>query len=88
MHDIRLATLFTQERHPGVVYDESHPLDLDPNNQPFLLTLDGAPIGVVRLDDRGSEVWSGSSRSCQSYRDADMAGCSAALWRKKRGGAA
>lgn len=55
MHDIRRATLFTPERHPGVVYDENHPHDHDPAHQPFLLMLDGAPIGVVRLDDRGSE---------------------------------
>lgn len=55
MHDIRRATLFTEERHPGVVYDENHPHDREPNHQPFLLMLDGAPIGVVRLDDRGDE---------------------------------
>jgi len=57
MHDIRRATLFTPDRHPGhvIVYDENHPHDHNPHNQPFLLMLDGAPIGVVRLDDRGSE---------------------------------
>jgi len=55
MHDIRKMTLFTEERHPGVVYDENHPDDHHPNHQPFLLMLDGAPIGVVRLDDRGRE---------------------------------
>ncbi len=53
MHDIRRATLFTPERHPGVVYDESHPFDRSPANQPFLLLLDGRPIGVVRLDYGG-----------------------------------
>ena len=55
MHDIRLATLFTEERHPGIAYDENHPHDHAPNHQPFLLMLDGGPIGVVRLDDRGDE---------------------------------
>jgi GNAT superfamily N-acetyltransferase len=53
MHDIRRRTLFTQERHPGVAYDENHPFDRDPSHQPFVLWLDGRPIGVVRLDDRG-----------------------------------
>lgn len=54
MHDIRRATLFTEERHPGIVYDENHPLDRDPSHHPFLLTFGGTPIGVVRLDERGA----------------------------------
>jgi len=54
MHDIRLATLFTPERHPGIVYDQNHPLDLDPANTRFLLWWDNRAIGVVRLDRRGS----------------------------------
>ena len=49
MHDIRLATLFTEERHPGIAYNENHPHDHAPNHQPFLLMLDGGPIEVVRL---------------------------------------
>ena len=52
MHAIRRATLFTEERHPGIVYDDNHPLDRDPRHQPFLLLLDGAAVGVVRLDRR------------------------------------
>ena len=52
MHEIRRVTLFTEERHPGLAYDENHPLDRDPANQPLLLLLDGTPIGVVRLDWR------------------------------------
>ncbi|MDR3471556.1 MAG: GNAT family N-acetyltransferase [Devosia sp.] len=54
MHDIRRAALFTEEAHPGVIYDENHPLDRHPGHQPFLLMLDDRPIGVVRLDDRGN----------------------------------
>lgn len=50
MHAIRRATLFTPDR--GVVYNESHPHDLNPANQCFLFFLDGRPIGVVRLDAR------------------------------------
>jgi GNAT superfamily N-acetyltransferase len=54
MHAIRRATLFVPGRHHDeIVYDDKHPDDHDPANQPFLLVLDGAPIGVVRLDRRG-----------------------------------
>ena len=56
MHDIRRATLFTQDRHPGIVYDENHPHDRDPAHQPFLLLLGSRPIGIVRLDWRGGEA--------------------------------
>src|SRR5882724_9936610 len=51
MHDIRHATLFPPDR--GIVYDENHPLDRDPANQCFLLTVGGRPIGIVRIDRRG-----------------------------------
>jgi GNAT superfamily N-acetyltransferase len=53
LHDIRRATLFAPGRHgDDVVYDEQHPDDHDPVNQPFLLLLDGVPVGVLRLDRR------------------------------------
>ena len=57
MHDIRRATLFTPERHPGQVfaYREDHPDDRQVENHPFLLMLDEQPIGVVRLDRRGQD---------------------------------
>jgi GNAT superfamily N-acetyltransferase len=55
MHDIRREVLFTAERHPGLVYDENHPDDHQPNHTPYLLLRHGKPIGVVRLDDRGEE---------------------------------
>lgn len=50
LHAIRSATLFAPGRHPGVVYDENHPDDRAAGHTPYLLLLDGAPIGVVRLD--------------------------------------
>jgi len=54
MHDIRRATLFAPGRHGDeVVYDANHPDDRQPDNQPFLLLIDGALGGVVRLDRRG-----------------------------------
>ncbi|WP_055049468.1 GNAT family N-acetyltransferase [Devosia sp. A16] len=52
MHRIRLETLFTQERHPGLVYDRAHPDDTEPAHRKFLLMLDGVPIGTTRLDPR------------------------------------
>lgn len=55
MHDIRRAELFRPERHgDDIVYDENHPADRDPANVPYVLVLDGAPIGVTRLDRRGA----------------------------------
>jgi GNAT superfamily N-acetyltransferase len=53
MHRIRLAVLFTPERHPGVVYDRAHPHDTNPDHVKFLLLRDGEPIGTTRLDPRG-----------------------------------
>ena len=47
----RLST--TPERHPGLVYNRSHPHDTDPANVKFLLVLDGEPIGTTRFDPRG-----------------------------------
>jgi GNAT superfamily N-acetyltransferase len=56
MHDIRRLTLFAPGRHSdAVIYDENHPLDRRQGNQPFVLTLDGVAIGVVRLDHRGAD---------------------------------
>jgi GNAT superfamily N-acetyltransferase len=54
MHDLRRSTLFAPGRHGDeIIYDDNHPDDHHPDNWPFLLLLDGAPIGVVRLDQRG-----------------------------------
>lgn len=56
MHDIRRATLFVAGRHgASVTYDENHPDDRDPANQCFLFLLDEHPIGVARLDRRGTD---------------------------------
>jgi GNAT superfamily N-acetyltransferase len=52
-HEIRRKVLF-EGRHRDVVYDENHPHDRAPNNQPLLLKLDGQPLGTVRLDDFGN----------------------------------
>jgi GNAT superfamily N-acetyltransferase len=55
MHDIRRAELFGPGRHgDDFVYDENHPADRDPANVPYVLVLDGVPIGVTRLDRRGT----------------------------------
>jgi N-acetylglutamate synthase-like GNAT family acetyltransferase len=53
LHEIRRAVLFAPERH-SVDYDENHPDDRAEENIPFLLLLDGRPIGVTRLDLRGN----------------------------------
>jgi GNAT superfamily N-acetyltransferase len=54
MHAIRRDTLFAPGRHADtVVYDENHPHDLAEGHVPYLLELDGRPIGVVRLDFHG-----------------------------------
>lgn len=52
LHGIRRAVLFNPERH-SVAYDDNHPADRAPGNQPFLLLYDHRPIGVARLDIRG-----------------------------------
>lgn len=52
LHAIRRAVLF-EVLLPDVAYDENHPDDRAPGNQPFLLKADGRTVGVVRLDDRG-----------------------------------
>jgi N-acetylglutamate synthase-like GNAT family acetyltransferase len=52
LHNIRRAVLFVPERR-STRYDENHPDDRASGNVPFLLRLDGQPIGVVRLDLRG-----------------------------------
>jgi GNAT superfamily N-acetyltransferase len=56
LHAIRRASLFTEERHGDVVYDDNHPDDRVAGNQPFLLLLDDEPLGVVRVDFRGREA--------------------------------
>jgi N-acetylglutamate synthase-like GNAT family acetyltransferase len=53
LHAIRRAVLFSPVRHK-FEYDENHPDDRAEGNVPYLLLLDGAPIGVVRLDKRAS----------------------------------
>ncbi len=53
MHALRRATLFSPERRPGLVYDDDHADDHAPDHVPYLLKVDGTPIGMVRLDFRG-----------------------------------
>jgi GNAT superfamily N-acetyltransferase len=53
LHAIRRAVLFPPGRHQ-FEYNEHHPDDRAEGNVPYLLLLEGAPIGVVRLDQRGS----------------------------------
>jgi GNAT superfamily N-acetyltransferase len=53
MHALRRDVLFSPLRHAGVVYDENHPDDRHPDHVPFLLTANGRPIGITRLDLRG-----------------------------------
>jgi hypothetical protein len=53
LHAIRRAVLFPPNQH-RFEYNENHPDDCAEGNVPYLLLLDGAPIGVVRLDKRGS----------------------------------
>lgn len=55
MHDIRRAELFRPGRHgDDIVYDENHPADRDPANVPYVLMLADVPIGITRLDRRGT----------------------------------
>ncbi|KQO49397.1 hypothetical protein ASF24_09655 [Methylobacterium sp. Leaf86] len=49
LHAIRRETLFETGVFP-FVYDENRPEDRRSGNTPYLLLLDGKPIGVVRLD--------------------------------------
>jgi GNAT superfamily N-acetyltransferase len=52
MHAIRREVLFAPERHQ-TQYDENHADDRAPANTPYLLVLDGKPVGVARLDAHG-----------------------------------
>lgn len=53
LHDIRREVLFETGIFP-FVYDENHPDDRAAGNMPYLLMSDETPIGVVRLDRRGT----------------------------------
>jgi GNAT superfamily N-acetyltransferase len=48
-HRIRRAVLFEARGRPET-YDESHPDDRASANHPFLLTANGVPVAVVRVD--------------------------------------
>lgn len=54
LHDIRRAVLFRPGRHATpIVYDDDHPDDRRPGHHPFVLLLDGQPVGTARLDEIG-----------------------------------
>jgi GNAT superfamily N-acetyltransferase len=48
-HDIRRKVLFESRGHIGV-YDAQHPDEHRPGNHPLLLTHDGVPVAVIRVD--------------------------------------
>jgi GNAT superfamily N-acetyltransferase len=48
-HAIRRRVLF-ELRGRGNTYDPDHPDEHRPGNHPFLLTRDGLPVGVIRVD--------------------------------------
>ena len=52
LHTLREAVLFTEARHPGVVYDSAHPHDTNPAHTKLLLIKEGEPVGCTRLDPR------------------------------------
>ena len=51
LHQIRRETLFDTGIFP-FIYDENRPGDRQIGNTPYLLLLNGNPVGVVRLDIR------------------------------------
>lgn len=51
-HDIRRVELFENKGRHGI-YNDRHPDDLADFATPYLLKLDGRPIGTTRLDRRG-----------------------------------
>ena len=57
-HAIRRQELFEGKGRHGI-YDENHPHDRAPDAHPYLLKLDGVPIGTTRLDMRkdGSAIF-------------------------------
>lgn len=56
MHQIRRATLFAAARHGATTaYDDNHPDDRNPDNHCLLFSVDGQPVGVARLDQRGAD---------------------------------
>lgn len=52
LHHLRRSVLFTEARHPGVIYDPAHPQDTNPAHTKLLLLKDGEPVGCTRLDPR------------------------------------
>lgn len=50
-HAIRRQELFEARGRYGI-YDANHPHDRAPNAYPYLLKLDGKPLGTTRLDVR------------------------------------
>lgn len=48
-HTIRRQVLFELRGHSGI-YDADHPDERRPGNYPKLLTLDGLPLAVIRID--------------------------------------
>lgn len=57
-HAIRRQELFEARGRHGI-YDANHPHDRAPNAHPYLLKLDGRPLGTARLDvrDNGTAVF-------------------------------
>jgi N-acetylglutamate synthase-like GNAT family acetyltransferase len=57
-HAIRRQELFEARGRHGI-YNENHPHDRAPNAYPYLLKLDGRPLGTARLDvrDDGTAVF-------------------------------
>lgn len=52
-HAIRRQELFEARGRHGI-YDANHPHDRAPNAYPYLLKLDGKPLGTTRLDLRAN----------------------------------
>lgn len=54
-HDIRRQELFEAKGRFGI-YNVDHPDEFAPGNHPYLLKLDGLPIGTTRLDVRDDGI--------------------------------
>lgn len=80
-HAIRRQELFEARGRHGI-YDENYPGERAANMHPYLLKLDGQPLGTTRLDVReDGSAFSASLPSRPPSRDVGMAGSSRKWWK-------
>ena len=73
-HSIRRKVLFENRGQFGV-YDQNHPDEHSDGNHPLLLIHNGEPIGVIRVDIRGTLAILRRVAIREDLQAQDMVGC-------------